>query len=117
MEQIGSITIREYEMQESFELDNGIVASVENSQSLELTEEWIAELSQNQTFWDDMRLTAVFLNLETDGEFLTNDSGQTVYLKAGGHVYARPIPGLLRRRSANNMVLPPLLVMMRKKQV
>ena len=87
MEQIGSITIREYEMQESFELDNGIVASVEDSQSLELTEEWIAELSQNQTFWDDMRLTAVFLNLETDGEFLTNDSGQTVYLKAGGHVY------------------------------
>lgn len=45
MEQIGSITIREYEMQESFELDNGIVASVEDSQSLELTEEWIAELS------------------------------------------------------------------------
>ena len=35
MEQIGSITIREYEMQESFELDNGIVASVEDSQSLE----------------------------------------------------------------------------------
>ena len=87
MEQIGSITIHEYEMQESFELDNGIVASVEDSKSLELTEEWIAELSQNQTFWDDMRLTAVFLNLETDGEFLTNDSGQTVYLKAGGHVY------------------------------
>lgn len=87
MGQTGSVAVSEYQPNESFALDNGVLVSVEGLQSVDLKPEWYQELSQYQMDLTDMKMAAILFRMETAGEALTADNGKAFYLKANGHAY------------------------------